>query len=191
MTVIGYCRVSTDKQDNSLAAQRERLKAEGAERIFSESASGALSDRPQLRKAMATLEHGDLFVVTALDRLSRSLHDLVVTLKAIADNGAKFRSLREPWASTDSPSGRFMIAILGGMAEFERELIRSRMAEGISRKRARGEHLGPDFKLSPEAQKAIVRRYEDGEPMALLADEYGVGRATVYRALDRARAATS
>jgi DNA invertase Pin-like site-specific DNA recombinase len=90
--------------------------------------------------------------------LSRSLHDLVVTLKAIADKGAKFRSLREPWANTDSPSGRFMIAILGGMAEFERELIRSRMADGISRKRARGEHLGPDFKLSPEAQKAIVRR---------------------------------
>jgi DNA invertase Pin-like site-specific DNA recombinase len=69
--------------------------------------------------------------------------------------------------------------------------IRSRMAEGISRKRARGEHLGPDFKLSPEALRAIVRRYEDGEPMALLADEYRVGRATVYRVLGRARAATS
>jgi DNA invertase Pin-like site-specific DNA recombinase len=77
------------------------------------------------------------------------------------------------------------------MAEFERELIRSRMAEGISRKRARGEHLGPEFKLSPEAQKAIMRRYASGEPMALLADEYGVGRATIYRVLDRARAAAS
>jgi DNA invertase Pin-like site-specific DNA recombinase len=82
-------------------------------------------------------------------------------------------------------------AILGGMAEFERELIRLRMADGISRKRARGEHLGPDLKLSPEALRAIVRRYEDGEPMALLGDEYRVGRATVYRVLDRARAATS
>jgi hypothetical protein len=124
----GYARVSTDGQ--SVAAQVVALRAAGATKVFREVASGAKSDRRQLRKAVTTLGAGDLLMVTRLDRLARSTRDLLNTLAIITDRKAGFRSLGDAWADTTTPHGRLMLTVLGGLAEFERDLIRARTGEG-------------------------------------------------------------
>jgi DNA invertase Pin-like site-specific DNA recombinase len=134
MTTFGYARVSTDGQ--TLEGQQAALRDAGCERIFSEKVSGARTDRAQLAKAIATLGAGDQLVVTRLDRLARSTRDLLNVLDAVAKAGATFRSLTDTWANTDTPHGRLMLTVLGGLAEFERELIKARTSEG--RKRAQG-----------------------------------------------------
>jgi DNA invertase Pin-like site-specific DNA recombinase len=138
MAVYGYARVSTDGQ--SLAAQLDELKAKKCEKIFQEKISGARSDRKQLARLVAVLEKGDVLVVTRLDRLARSTRDLLNLLGTIAEKGAGFKSLRDNWADTTTPHGRLMLTVLGGLAEFERELIRTRTGEGRERAKARGGH---------------------------------------------------
>jgi DNA invertase Pin-like site-specific DNA recombinase len=122
--IYGYARVSTDGQ--SVDAQVKQLRAAGAEKIFKETASGARADRAELRRAIGKLETGDVLTVTRLDRLARSTRDLLNTLAQIADKGAGFRSLADAWADTTTSHGRLMLTILGGLAEFERDLIRAR-----------------------------------------------------------------
>jgi DNA invertase Pin-like site-specific DNA recombinase len=122
--IYGYARVSTDGQ--SVDAQVKALRDAGAEKIFRETASGAKSDRAQLRLALSKLGKGDVLMVTRLDRLARSTHDLLNTLAAIAGSKAGFRSLGDTWADTTTAHGRLMLTVLGGLAEFERELIRAR-----------------------------------------------------------------
>jgi DNA invertase Pin-like site-specific DNA recombinase len=117
--IIGYARVSTDGQ--SLEAQQASLKAAGAERIFSEKISGAITDRKALAKAIAALQSGDVLLVTRLDRLARSTRDLLNILDTISKAGAKFKSLADAWADTTTPHGELMITILAGLATFERE----------------------------------------------------------------------
>ena len=138
--IYGYARVSTDGQ--SVDAQVRQLKAAGCEQIFRETASGAKTDRARLRRALAALDVGDVLMVTRLDRLARSTRDLLNTLAAIADRKAGFRSLGDAWADTTTPHGRLMLTVLGGLAEFERELIRVRTGEGRARAKARGQSLG-------------------------------------------------
>ena len=133
--LIGYARVSTDGQ--TLDAQQATLKANGAERIFSEKISGAVTDRKALAKALAGLETGDVLLVTRLDRLARSTRDLLNILYQIRKAGAKFRSLADAWADTTTPHGELMITILAGLATFERHLIRARTDEGRKRAQAR------------------------------------------------------
>jgi DNA invertase Pin-like site-specific DNA recombinase len=116
----GYARVSTDGQ--SVAAQVAALSAAGAGRVFREVASGAKTDRIQLRKAIAALSAGDVLMVTRLDRLARSTRDLLNTLAAVTDRKAGFRSLSDAWADTTTSHGRLMLTVLGGLAEFEREI---------------------------------------------------------------------
>ena len=123
MTVYGYARVSTEGQ--SLSAQLAELKAAKCEKIFQEKISGARSDRKQLTRLMGVLAKGDVLVVTRLDRLARSTRDLLNLLGTIAEKGAGFKSLRDTWADTTTAHGRLMLTVLGGLAEFERELIRS------------------------------------------------------------------
>src|SRR4029077_4869370 len=127
----GYARVSTDGQ--SVAAQVAALQAAGASKVFREVASGAKTDRAQLRKAIAALQAGDVLMVTRLDRLARSTRDLLNTLAAITGSKAGFRSLGDAWADTTTAHGRLMLTVLGGLAEFERELIRTRTGEGRAR----------------------------------------------------------
>jgi DNA invertase Pin-like site-specific DNA recombinase len=134
MTIFGYARVSTDEQ--TLDAQEAALRAAGAERVFAEKISGAVTDRKALARAMAALGPGDVLVVTRLDRLARSTRDLLNALAAIAEQGAGFRSLADAWAETTTPHGRLMVTVLGGLAEFERSLIIARTGEG--RAMARG-----------------------------------------------------
>src|SRR6266481_2936371 len=118
---FGYARVSTDGQ--SLAAQLAELKAAKCERIYQEKISGARADRKQLNRLIAELDRGDVLVVTRLDRLARSTRDLLNLLGAVAEKGAGFKSLRDTWADTTTAHGRLMLTVLGGLAEFERELI--------------------------------------------------------------------
>jgi DNA invertase Pin-like site-specific DNA recombinase len=124
---LGYARVSTDGQ--SVAAQVAALRAAGAGKVFREVASGAKTNRAQLSKAIAALGTGDVLMVTRLDRLARSTRDLLNTLAAITDQKAGFRSLADAWADTTTSHGRLMLTVLGGLAEFERDLIRTRTSE--------------------------------------------------------------
>ena len=110
--IVGYARVSTDGQ--SLDAQHAALAAAGAEKVFAEKISGAVTDRRVLARAVAALAEGDVLLVAKLDRLARSTRDLLNTLAAIGDRGAGFRSLSDPWADTTTPHGRLMLTVLGG-----------------------------------------------------------------------------
>ena len=134
--IYGCARVSTDGQ--SVAAQVSALQDAGAGKVFREVASGAKTDRAQLRKALAALDAGDVLMVTRLDRLARSTRDLLNTLGTIAGRKAGFRSLGDTWADTTTAHGRLMLTVLGGLAEFERELIRARTGEGQGRAKAAG-----------------------------------------------------
>src|SRR5438034_1059836 len=138
MPLFGYARVSTRDQD--LATQNAELMAAGCAKVFKEKVSGAKTDRPELAKVIGRLEPGDVLVVTRLDRLARSTRDLLNVIAAISDRGAGFKSLKDAWADTTTAHGRLMLAVLGGLAEFERELIRERRAE-LERRAL--EHLGP------------------------------------------------
>lgn len=137
--IIGYARVSTDGQ--TLDAQYATLKAAGAEKVFAEKVSGAKTNRAQLAKAIETLSAGDVLLVTRLDRLASSTRDLLNVLATVTDKGAGFKSLADAWADTTTAHGRLMLTVLGGLAEFERELIRARTDEGRKRAQARGVRL--------------------------------------------------
>src|SRR5258705_10475125 len=147
MAVYGYARVSTDGQ--SLAAQIAELKAANCERIFQEKARGAKSARKDLARMRASLETGDVVVVTRLDRLARSMLDLLTTLNTITKAGAGFKSLRDTWADTTTAQGRLMVNIIGSLAEFERELIMARTGKGGSGAMPHARNFGRPAKLTP------------------------------------------
>ena len=165
--IKGYARVSTDGQD--LATQHELLKAAGAQLVFSEKQSGIKTDRAALARLMASLEPGDVVLVTKLDRLARSTRDLLNTLATIGEAGASFKSLGDPWADTTTPHGRLMLTVLGGLAEFERHLILSRTNEGRVRAKARGVRFGRKPKLTKHQQAEALARIARGETLTAIA----------------------
>jgi DNA invertase Pin-like site-specific DNA recombinase len=179
MALIGYSRVSTDGQ--SLAAQDAALREAGCTKIFAEKASGIKTDRKALAKAIAALDEGDVLVVTRLDRLARSTRDLLNTLDTIARAGAGFRSIADAWADTTTPHGRLMLTVLGGLAEFERELIKARTSEGRTRAKARGVHMGRPSKLTPNQRREAIARLDAGESQSDVARSYGVAHTTIGR----------
>src|SRR6201989_3125259 len=144
---IGYARVSTVGQ--TLAAQLEQLRAAGCSPIYREKVTGARADRRELNRMLGKLGPGDVVTVTRIDRLARSTFDLFGIVKRIVDAKPQFRSLAEPWADTGTSTGRLMLAVLGGLADVERDLIRTRTAEGRSRAKARGKHMGRPPSLTP------------------------------------------
>jgi DNA invertase Pin-like site-specific DNA recombinase len=177
--IVGYARVSTDGQ--TLDAQHAALKTAGAERVFAEKISGARLDRKQLQRAIEALGVGDVLLVTRLDRLARSTRDLLNVLATVSEKNAGFRSIADAWADTTTPHGRLMLTVLGGLAEFERELIRARTDEGRKRAQARGVRFGRKPKLSPfQAQEAVARR-QAGEALADIGRSYGVSHSTISR----------
>ena len=176
---LGYARVSTYGQ--TLDAQLEQLGGAGCTKIFREKVTGAHSDRRQLLKVLATLAPGDVVTVTRIDRLARSTFDLFALVKQIVDAKAQFRSLAEPWADTGTSTGRLMIAVLGGLADVERDLIRTRTAEGRSRATKRGQRMGRKPKLTEVQQAEARKRRAEGATLAELARSYGVGRSTISR----------
>ena len=178
-TIYGYARVSTVGQ--TLGVQLDGLKAAGCTRIFREKVSGARADRRELNKMLSSLEDGDLVVVTRIDRLARSTFDLFAIVKSIVDHKAQFRSLAEPWADTATATGRLMIAVLGGLADVERDLIRTRTAEGRQRAKARGVRLGRKPKLTSQQRHEALARRAAGETLMDIARSYNVSFATISR----------
>jgi DNA invertase Pin-like site-specific DNA recombinase len=174
-----YARVSTGGQ--SEATQVRQLRAAGEKKVFREVASGAKTDRPQLRRLLAEINSGDVMLVTRLDRLARSTRDLLNTLAAITDKEAGFRSLADAWADTTTAHGRLMLTVVGGLAEFERELIRARTGEGRERAKARGQSLGRPFKLTPHQRSEAIQRRDRGEPLGDIARSYNVHPSTISR----------
>lgn len=179
MAVIGYARVSTDGQN--LDAQVVELTAAGAERIFQEKISGAQSGRVQLARALAATGPGDVLVITRLDRLARSTRDLLNIVAAVAEKGAGFRSLRDTWADTTTPHGRLMLTVLAGLAEFERELIKTRTSEGRERAKARGVRLGRKPKLTTHQKGEALARRTSGEAITEIARTFNVSHSTISR----------
>ena len=180
MAIIGYARVSTDGQ--SLDSQIAALRTAGAARIHRETASGAKSERRGLASALKTISAGDTLLVTRLDRLARSTRDLLNILDAVAKAGAGFRSLADVWADTTTPHGRLMLTVLGGLAEFERELIRSRTGEGRARAKTRGVHMGRPPKLTAHQRREALNALADGSiSQADLARRFNVSQATISR----------
>ncbi len=178
--IYGYARVSTDGQ--SVDAQVKQLRTAGAEKVFRETASGARADRVQLRRAIGQLDEGDVLTVTRLDRLARSTRDLLNALAQIADKGAGFRSLADAWADTTTAHGRLMLTVLGGLAEFERDLIRSRTTEGRERAKADGVKMGRPPKLTAHQKKEVIKRRDYGEEtLAEIGRSYNVSAWTISR----------
>jgi DNA invertase Pin-like site-specific DNA recombinase len=178
--IYGYARVSTDGQ--SVDAQVRQLTKAGCRKVFREVASGAKTDRAQLRRLLSQLQAGDVLTVTRLDRLARSTRDLLNTLAAITGKKAGFRSLADGWADTTTPHGRLMLTVLGGLAEFEKELIRARTSEGRERAKARGVKMGRKPKLTPHQRREAIRRRDSGdETVREIARSYDVHHATISR----------
>ncbi|MBM6578520.1 recombinase family protein [Microvirga sp. SRT01] len=179
---IGYARVSRgDHQD--LDAQVAALAAAGCDPILREEASGGQTDRPELARAIRSLQPGDVLVVWKLDRLSRSLRDLLFTLEEVAAAGAGFRSLTEA-VDTTTPAGRLMTQTLGAFAEFERAMIRERTMSGLAHARQAGRLLGRRPSLTRQQRAEIVAKAESGQGSpAQLASLFRVSRSTVQRVL--------
>jgi DNA invertase Pin-like site-specific DNA recombinase len=184
---IGYARVSRgDHQD--LTAQLETLRAAGCEKIFQEERSGADADRPVLAKAIASLREGDVLVVWKLDRLSRSLRDLLFTLETVNAVGAGFLSLTNA-IDTTTPMGRLTMQVVGAFAEFEREMIRERTMHGLANARRAGVIVGRKPKLKPAQKAEIVRMIEEGRgTSSTAASLFDVSKTTVKRVLQAHRA---
>jgi DNA invertase Pin-like site-specific DNA recombinase len=179
----GYARVSPGGKSESVEAQARQLTKAGCRKVFRDvHVSGAKTNRAQLRRVIDQLDAGDMLMVTRLDRLARSTRDLLNTLAAITDRKAGFRSLTDTWADTTTSHGRLMLTVLGGLAEFERDLIRARTGEGRARAVARGVKMGRPPKLTPhQQQEAINRRDQGEETLADIARSYNVSPATISR----------
>jgi DNA invertase Pin-like site-specific DNA recombinase len=157
------------------------LDVAGCIKIFREKASGGKTDRPELAKLLRRLDADDVLVVTRLNRLARSTRDLLNVLDIIATRGAGFRSLKDTWANTNTPHGRLMLTVLGGLAEFERELIKARTGEGRKRAKDRGVQFGRPPKLTPHQRQDAIRRLAVGETQADVARTRAVNPTTIGR----------
>jgi DNA invertase Pin-like site-specific DNA recombinase len=181
----GYARVST--RDQNLAGQLDELWAAGCEEVFYEKISGAkANNREELGNAIAALEPGDVLVVTRLDRLARSTRDLLNIIDEISKRGAGFRSIKDSWADTTTPHGKLMLTVLGGLAEFERELIKARTGEGRKRAMAAGVKFGRPHSLTAKQRAVAIARVQAGESRAQVAYEFGVDAATISRLASKA-----
>ena len=182
--LLGYARVSkADDQDN--AAQVKALRLAGCARVFEEKASGGRWDRPQLHNVLGQLREGDVLVVWKLDRLSRSLKDLLHIMEKVSDAGAGFRSITEAVDTTTS-AGRMLMQMLGSFAEFERSMVRERTRAGLAAARERGVRLGRPAKLSPHQQQEVLKAVRDGSKTAADAARlFGLHRSNITRLLER------
>lgn len=184
--LIGYARVSKG-DDQSTALQRRALKEAGCERVFEEAASGGRWDRPKLQEMIGQLRDGDVVIVWKLDRLSRSLKDLLHILDRIEAEGGGFRSLTEN-IDTTSPAGRMMMQMIGCFAEFERAMIRERTSAGLAQARAEGRVGGRRPKLSPSQRTDVVENIVSGRKTAAqMARLYSVSEPTISRIVAAAR----
>ncbi len=182
---IGYARVST--ADQNLDLQRDALRRARCGRLYEDRASGSNTDRPELKRCLAQLRAGDCLGVWRLDRLGRSLVDLIRIVTDLGQRGVAFESVTER-IETASPIGRFMFHLLGALAEFERGLIRERILAGLAAARARGQRVGRPRKLDQQAVHRLKNRvWQRGESVAEAGRRLGVSRATAFRAMGQVR----
>ena len=178
---FGYARVSTNAQDLDL--QQVELEAAGCETVFEEKVSGARKNRPELERLLGQLRKGDTVVVTRLDRLARSTSELLRVAETIGEKDAGLQSLAEPWADTTSPSGRMILTVFAGIAEFERELIRGRTENGRKAALQRGVVFGRPSKLGSEQRDTVRQLIENGKSVKEVARTFKVHPATIYRCI--------
>lgn len=184
--LVGYARVST--QDQNPALQLDALKAAGCDRLFVEKASGAQRDRPELKAAIGFARAGDTLIVWKLDRLARSMRQLIETVEGLAEIGIGFRSLTEA-IDTTTAGGKLVFHIFGALAEFERSIIRERTRAGLEAARMRGRRGGRRPKLNDKDLHAARAMLAGGSlTVEEVAKQLGVSLATLYRYLPAARA---
>jgi DNA invertase Pin-like site-specific DNA recombinase len=180
MTVYGYARVSSKTQ--CFDGQVDALRAAGCQKIVSEKMTGKdINGRKALQALLAKVREGDVIVVVKLDRFARSTKDLLTMVEDLKDRGVGFKSLGEPWCDTTSAHGKLMLTILGGMAEFERELIRQRCAAGIERAKEHGVKFGRRPVLNPHQRAEARRLLAEGHTQRSIARLLGVDQATISR----------
>lgn len=185
MPRVGYARVSKGDQNPEL--QLNALNEAGCERIYTEHASGAKTDRPELVKALDYVRAGDTLVVWKLDRLGRSLKHLITVVSDLGERGVGFVSLTEGMDTTTA-QGKLLFHVFGAFAEFERELIRERSLAGLAIANANGRHGGRPRVLTPQQAAKVAQRYANGERVSDLAKIFECGRATIYRAIESSAA---
>lgn len=181
---IGYARVST--KDQNLDLQLDALRGEGCKKVYEEKASGAKSDRLQLIQMIEQLREGDTVIVWKLDRLGRSLRDLVRRVAEIQDKGAEFKSLHDS-IDTTTPQGKLTFHLFAALAEFERDIIAERTLAGLEAARARGRKGGRPKGLSKKAKdKAMISEtlYSQGKPVSEICDYLNISKSTLYRYLE-------
>lgn len=179
--LVGYARVSTSEQETSL--QIDALKRSGVRRIFTEKTS-SVGQRPELQRLIATLQPGDVVVVYKLDRLARSLKDLLTIIERLERTGAGFKSLTEP-IDTSSPAGRLMVQVLGAVAEFERSLIRERSIAGQVAAIRRGAVIGRPRKLTAAQDRKVYEDWKSGTTKSELCRIYNASWTTIDLAIDQ------
>ena len=176
--LIGYARVSTD--DQNLNLQRDALEKAGCQKIYEDHISGAKAARPGLAQALEVARAGDILVVWRLDRLGRSLKDLIQMMETLETKGIELQSLQESLA-TDSSGGRLIFHLFGALAEFERNLIRERTQAGLKAARARGRKGGRPKALDSAKRKLAVRLYEEKQyPIGEICQMMGISKPTLY-----------
>ena len=176
--LIGYARTSTLEQVNGFEAQVEELEELGCEKIFSEQVS-SVADRPELDAALDFSREGDTFVVTKLDRLARSISHLWKIVEGL-DEKKVFLRIVNLGIDTSAPTGRLILTLLGGIAQFEREMMLERQREGIARAKAEGKYKGRAPTARRKAKQVLELR-DQGIGATEIAREVGIGRASVYR----------
>jgi DNA invertase Pin-like site-specific DNA recombinase len=177
--IYGYARVSTVAQD--LANQLAQLKAAGCEKVFREKITGTTADRPQLKKLMRDLAHGDVVIIPAVDRLSRDTTDLLVIARDMQRAGAGLRSVAEPALDTTGDFAELVLAMLGVAAKLERRRIAERTARGRADAKAKGVKFGRKPALTPHQQQEARKRLAEGETQRSVARSYNVSQATISR----------
>ena len=173
----GYARVSTT--DQKLDSQIDQLKSSGAETIITEKISGTRKNRPGLEQLKSSLKSGDKVIVFRLDRLGRSLQDLLDLMNFFEDKGVAFVSIHES-INTGTSTGKLIFHIFAALAEFERNLIRDRIMEGLKSARERGKIGGSKKILSNNKIKEVKQKHKKGESISKIARDYNVSRATIY-----------
>jgi DNA invertase Pin-like site-specific DNA recombinase len=176
---IGYARVSTT--DQNLELQLSALHQAGCGRIYQEKISGSKKERPELQRLLDQLRPDDIVVVWKLDRLARSTRNLLDLVESIRAADASFLSLSEPWADTTTHSGKMIMTIFAGIAEFERDLIRERTNAGRVAAKHRGVQFGRPKKLTEDQQALAARLLQEGKSVSEVATIFKVHGATIYR----------
>ena len=182
--LVGYIRVSTEAQNT--ARQEEALADLKLDKTFTDKASGRDTDRPQLAAALAHLREGDTFIIYSMDRLSRSLNDLITTVKSLTAKGVKVQFIKESLTFTgdNNPMANLMLGIMGSLAEWERSVIRERQLQGIAIAKAKGAYKGRKKALNADEQTKLKALAAAGANKTALAKQFDISRQTLYTYLN-------